>query len=208
MNFIDFKTKILEVGCFNLNQIYLYFPDFERTNLVRWKKKGYILALRNGFYAFPDYLGKSGFAYLCANKMYAPSYISLHSALAFYGIIPEAVVQITSVSSLKTAFFSNSFGEFSYKTIKSDLMFGYELKSIDKKWNFMFATPEKAILDLLYLYPFYNNEQEIIELRFDEEFMQDDLNVERLNEFCDKFQSKALSKRVKILSNVYNLISN
>ena len=87
-------------------------------------------------------------------------------------------------------------------------MFGYELKSIDKKWNFMFATPEKAILDLLYLYPFYNNEQEIIELRFDEEFMQDDLNVERLNEFCDKFQSKALSKRVKILSNVYNLISN
>jgi len=71
----------------------------------------------NSCYTFSDFLGKPDCAYLFANKMYQPSYISLHSALAFYGIIPEAVVQITSVSSMKTAFFRNPFGEFSYKTM-------------------------------------------------------------------------------------------
>jgi hypothetical protein len=52
----------------------------------------------------------------------------LHTALAFYGIIPEAVVQVTSVTSLKTASFRNEFGEYSYKNVKENLMFGYELK--------------------------------------------------------------------------------
>jgi len=205
MNFVEFKSKMTELVCFNLNQIYAVQPDFDRYNLVRWKKKGYLVALRNGFYTFPDFLGKPDYAYFFANKMYQPSYVSLHTALAFYGIIPEAVVQITSVSSLKTAFFANAFGEFSYKKIKSNLMFGYDLKPMDNRRNLLFATPEKAILDLLYLYPFYDNEQEIIELRFDEDFMQDDLNVGCLLEFTAKFRSKALDKRVKILQRVYDL---
>ncbi len=43
-------------------------------------------------------------------------------------MIPEAVLQITSVTSLKTAGFSNDFGDYSYKSVKEDLMFGYNLK--------------------------------------------------------------------------------
>jgi predicted transcriptional regulator of viral defense system len=194
-----------ESVCFNLNQIYTVQPGFDRNNLVRWKMKGYLVALRNGCYTFPDFLGKPAYAFFFANRMYQPSYVSLHSALAFYGIIPEAVVQITSVSSLKTAFFSNPFGEFSYRNLKSELMFGYDLKQMDKRRSLFFATPEKAVLDLLYLYPFYNNEQDINGLRFNETFMQDDLNVERLNEFAEKFKSKALRKRVDLLLKVYEL---
>ena len=205
MNFIDFKSNMLELVCFNLHQIFAFQPDFDRNNLLRWKKKGYLIALRNGCYTFSDFLGKPDVAYFFANKMYQPSYVSLHSALAFYGIIPESVVQITSVSSLKTAFFSNPFGEFSYKNLKSELMFGYDLKPMDKRRNLFFATPEKSILDLLYLYPFYNNKQEISELRFDEAFMHDDLNVERLMQFAEKFKSKALGKRVDLLLKVYGI---
>jgi len=205
MNFIEFKSKMQEVACFSLNQIYAFQPNFDRNNLVRWKKKGYLIALRNGYYTFPDFLSQPSYAYFLANKMYAPSYVSLHSALAFYDIIPEAVVQITSVSSLKTAFFSNPFGQFSYQNLKSELMFGYDLKPMDKRRNILFATPEKAILDLLHLYPFYNNEQEMIELRFDEVFMQDELNVERLNDFTEKFKSKALRKRVDLMLKVYEI---
>jgi hypothetical protein len=84
-------------------------------------------------------------------------------------------------------------------------MFGYEQKSFLNKQSLFFATPEKAILDLLYLYPQYNTESELVELRFDEAFMQDDLNVERLNEFTERFQSKTLSNRVKLLSKIYAL---
>jgi predicted transcriptional regulator of viral defense system len=194
---------MIELVCFNLNQIYAFQPDFDRNNLFRWKKKGYLVALRNGWYTFADFLGKPDYTCYFANRMYQPSYVSLHTALAFYGIIPEGVVQITSVSSLKTASFNNSFGEFSYKNMKNELIFGYDLRPMDKRRNLLFATPEKSILDLLYLYPFYNNEQEISELRFDETFMQDELNVERLNEFTEKFKSKALRKRVNLLLKVY-----
>jgi hypothetical protein len=84
-------------------------------------------------------------------------------------------------------------------------MFGNEQKTFLNKHSLIFATPEKAILDLLYLYPQYNNEQEITELRFDEEFMQEDLNVERLNEFTEKFQSKILRNRVNLLLKIYDL---
>jgi len=191
--------------CFNLNQIYAVQPDFERYNLVRWKKKGYLVALRNGFYTFSDFLSKPDYAYFFANKMYQPSYISLHSALAFYGMIPEAVVQITSVSSLKTAFFTNPFGQFSYQTIKNNLMFGYDLKPMDNRRNLLFATPEKALLDLLYLYPFYKTEQDMEELRLDEDFMQEDFNRNLFGEFLQKFENKALDNRVKTLLKVYEL---
>jgi hypothetical protein len=84
-------------------------------------------------------------------------------------------------------------------------MFGYEQKSFLNKQSLLFATPEKAILDLLYLYPQYNNKQEINELRFDEEFMQEDLNTDRLNEFTEKFQSKTLRNRVNLLLKIYDL---
>jgi hypothetical protein len=127
--------------------------------------------------------------------------------LAFYGIIPEAVIQTTAVSSLKKASFENAFGSFSYQQILPELMFGYEQKPFLNSQSILFAMPEKAILDLLYLYPFYNNEQEISELRFDEDFMQNDLNVERLNDFAEKFQSKALQKRVDLLLKIYDLCS-
>ncbi|MDR3326620.1 MAG: hypothetical protein LBT04_00540 [Prevotellaceae bacterium] len=67
------------------------------------------------------------------------------------------------------------------------------------------GTQKKAILDMLYLYPFYNNEQEISEVRFDEDFMQHDLNVEFLNEYTNKFQSKTVRKRVDLLLKIYAL---
>ncbi len=69
----------------------------------------------------------------------------------------------------------------------------------------MFATPEKAIIDLLYLYPFYNTERDLENLRLDESYMEDDLNVKRLTEFSDRIGSKALSKRIDILRKVYTL---
>ena len=205
MNFWQLRNQFYGLACFNVNQVYAWKPDFEKNNLTRWTKQNLLVKLRNSWYSFPEYLEMPNFQYFVSNKMYSPSYISLHSALAFYGIIPEAIVHTTAVSSLKKANFENRFGSFSYQQILSDLMFGYEQKSFLNKNSLLFATPEKAILDLLYLFPFYNNEQEITELRFDEEFMQADLNVERLNEFTERFQSKTVRNRVNLLLKIYDL---
>jgi len=205
MNFWQLRNQFYDLVCFNVNQVYAWQPDFEKNNLTRWAKQNLLVKLRNSWYSFPDYLKTSNIQHFVSNKIYSPSYVSLHSALAFYGIIPEAIVQTTAVSSLKKANFENVFGSFSYQQILPELMFGNEQKTFLHKHSLFIATPEKAILDLLYLYPQYNSEQEIIELRFDEEFMQEDLNVERLNEFTEKFQSKTLRNRVNLLLKIHDL---
>ena len=204
MNYIEFRENFYPLACFSLDQIYSTYPQFDRTNLTRWIRKGYISRLRQGYYTFPDYRSKRDFSLYFANRIYKPSYISLHTALSFYGMIPEAVSQITSVTPLKTATFKNDFGDYSYKNIKDDLMFGYELKEMDEYRRLMFATPEKALLDLLYLYPFYNSEKEMEEIRLDEYYLKEDLNVELLMSYNGRFKSKALDKRTRLLQRVYN----
>ncbi len=205
MNYLGFKKELFKLGCFNIHQVYTWQPDFDKNNLTRWLKKGLLIKLRNGFYSFPEYKDEPGFAYLVANRMYRPSYISLHSALSFYGIIPESVIQITSVTSLKTISINNSFGEFSYKSVRENIMFGYDLKPLSKTGSVFFAQPEKAVLDLLYLYPFYNSVREIEELRLDEDYLHHELKKDVFLNYAEKFNSKALKKRVKILINLFNL---
>jgi predicted transcriptional regulator of viral defense system len=198
MNFLEFRSRFYELGCFSVNQILTWQSTFKHNNLTRWCKRKLIFRLRQGFYCFPEYVRQPNFALFVSSYIYKPSYVSLHTALAFYGIIPEAVTQITAVSTLKTVGFQNVFGEFSYHKIKPELFFGYEQKPLGER-SVLLATPEKAILDLLYLYSFYNTEEEIANLRFDEYFMQHELNANRLMEFAEKFKVKELNKRVKIL---------
>lgn len=203
MNFLQFKERFFEPAIFNTHQVYAWYPGFDRNNITRWQKKGLLIKLRQGYYTFPEYKTSADMSLYLANKIYQPSYISLQTALSFYGIIPEIVTAITSVSTLKTTTFKNAFGEYVYRKIKEDLFFGFELKSLPDSRAMKFATPEKAILDLLYLYPFYNTKQEMQELRFDDDFMQEELNRDLLLEFSSNFKSRALEKRVRIMLNVY-----
>ncbi len=203
--FLEFKRQLFDLACFNTYQVYAWKPNFDRNNLTRWVQKGYLIRLRRGYFAFSEYKNKPDYSFYFANQIYRPSYISLHTALSFYGIIPEAVVQITSVTSLKTASFTNDFGEYSYKSVKEDLMFGYDLKTIADGRTIRFASPEKALLDLLYLYPFYDSEQEMRELRLDEDYLENDLNLNLLMDYSASFRSKVLDQRVKLLIKTYNL---
>jgi len=205
MNFLEFKEKMFDLACFNIHQVLTWQPDFGRNNITRWVKKGYLVQLRQGYYAFPEYRSKPDYSLYFANRIYKPSYISLHTALSFYGMIPEAVVQITSVTSLKTTSFTNDFGEYSYNSMKEELIFGYDLKPMADQRTIQFASPEKALLDLLYLYSFYDNEQEMEELRLDEDYLQEDLNKDLLLQYALKFQSKALDQRLKLLFKTYSL---
>ena len=196
---------MFDLGCFSIHQIYAWQPGFDRNNFVRWTQKGYLVRLRQGLYAFPEYKGKPDMAAYFAGKIYAPSYISLHSALSFYGLIPESVVQITSVTSLKTAAFKNDFGEYSYKSVREDLMFGYVPRPLSDGRTLSYATREKALLDLLYLYPFYNTEKEMANLRLDGDVLHGELKRAEWGAFVARFHSKALEKRAALLFKVYGL---
>lgn len=67
------------------------------------------------------------------------------------------------------------------------------------------ATPEKALLDLLYLNPYYKTESDMEELRIDEDYVTHDLDAGRLAEYVAKIGSPALEKRVSCLKRVYAL---
>lgn len=205
MDYLEFHKKWHETGCFSIRQVFAWKPDFNRMNISYWIRKGHIIKLRNDWYAFSDLISVPDFSQYIANRIYRPSYISLHTALSHYGMIPEAVMTITSVTSLKTAEFNNVFGKYTYQSVKPELMFGYVPKLMADGRAILFATPEKALLDLLYLYPFYSTEEEMVELRLDEDYMSEDFNKKLFLEYASLINSTALNSRVGLVLKVFDI---
>ncbi len=205
MTYQEFYRQWHSFACFSTQQVKAIYPAFNRCNYLQWQRNGYIVSLRKGWYAFADYRQQPDYARYFAGKMYAPSYISLHSALSFYGIIPEQVVEITSVTTRKTASFTNAFASYSYQTVRSSLFWGYTPMTLSDGKVYYMATPEKALLDLLYLYPQYQTEADMVELRLDEDWLSTDLDRRRLQEYVARADSAALGKRVSVLQKAYRL---
>ena len=109
-------------------------------------KRGLFLKLRNNLYMLKDSRPSH---YYIANKMYEPSYVSLETALSHYGIIPETVYAITSITTKGTREYATPIGNFMYQRIKKQAYTGYSLKEIDGRKAFV-AEPEKALADHLY----------------------------------------------------------
>ncbi len=204
-SYISLRNKFIEYGCFNIYQVLMWDAGFDSNNYTRWCKQGLLVRLRRGWFAFPELLKIPDFARYVAGRIYKPSYISLQTALSFYGMIPEAVTDITSVSTLKTAEFTNMFGTYTYRTIKTELFFGFELRKMQDSRTTLFATPEKALLDLMYLYPEYNDEAAMLDLRLDEDYMENELDLTKLREYASRFGSKALDIRLNTLIKAYGL---
>ncbi len=109
-------------------------------------KGGIFIKLRNGLYMIKDsYVSQ----FFIANKLYEPSYISLSSALSYYGIILETVYACTSVTAKTSRELKTPKGDFIYQRIKKTAFTGYGLRLIDKE-NVLIAEPEKALADYLY----------------------------------------------------------
>jgi predicted transcriptional regulator of viral defense system len=68
------------------------------------------------------------------------------------------------------------------------------------------ATPEKAIIDLLHLYPEYRTAEDMRNLRLNENYMENEINQERMLEYEKRIHSPALAKRIKLLWEVYGLL--
>ena len=121
------------------------------TQLFRWSNAGKVVPLRRGMYVLADRYRKAKMQPAAlANALYRPSYLSGLWAMAYYGLIPEAVPVFTSVSTRKPHTFKNAFGEFVYRNIKQSLFGGYQVVRILAR-NVLVATLEKALFDHWYL---------------------------------------------------------
>lgn len=117
--------------------------------LSRLLKTGQIAQIRQGLYCFDP--GKIDELAL-ANILYPRSYISLETALNYYGLIPDIPLAVTSITMVTTKKITNRFGQFYYFKIKPELFFGFnQIKSANDEMFFDLAEKEKALLDYFYL---------------------------------------------------------
>ena len=204
MNYLQFREQWLGLGCFSIYQLRAWKSTLDSSSISRWVKKGYLSKIRQDWYAFCELQNEPDMARFIAGKIYSPSYISLHTALSIYGIIPEAVTQITCVTTNRTASYNNPFGQFHYQTIKPELFFGYKQEPFRRGGSYLIAEPEKAIVDLLYLYPQYNTADAMLDLRFDTWWMQEELDKEKIMAYAKQTAKKALINRIELLLNTYD----
>ncbi len=209
---VEFQTKMGPFRVFSVGDVEKQFPSMNLMNLVRWQKKGYILRLRNRWYAINDAESHENIEWLAANLIYAPSYISLHTALSWYNLIPEMIVSTTSVTTRKTNRFSTPLGDFDYHRIKPELFgFGYSLEDMDAyrtKSNYsrkiLVATPQKAILDFFYINNFYDSEKDMEDLRLNDTELVKTVNKE-FYKYLARYESRALESRIRLMTKTYGL---
>lgn len=188
MDFYEFTKKIKNYPVFTASEAKSIF--FDQKNIIIqiafWLKKGYLKKVKSGVYVLSEIENEIN-PMILAGKIYDPSYLSMEFALNYYGIIPDIPGTFTSITSRTTKYFKTSFGNFTYQKVKPSFFFGYETFT-EKNVSFNIATPEKALVDYLYM-----NKNKVKddpdfwrEMRIDTDF---------------KFQNKKLEMYKNILNN-------
>lgn len=173
-----------------------------RLQLSRWSRAGKVIRLKRGLYCLPPGKGGPDFSMRwLANTLYSPSYLSLEFMLSWYDMIPERVHTITSVTTMKTARFENSLGRFVYRHLKPALFFGFEEGRDEFDSPILMATPEKALLDYVYLTATWQSNPEYLDknLRLQQ---LDQVDKKRLRQFAKRFASKKVSRAAELFLEV------
>ena len=148
------KIELSEIGTIPVTTsiIESLYPELKSANKkVTWlEKQGFIIRLKRGLYvANPKHSGKTLSSELIANHLYTPSYISMSTALRYYGLIPEAVYVHQSMTVKHPRNFQTLVGNYDYKYI-SRKAFPIGVRSMNKgDYAFLIASPEKALCDLI-----------------------------------------------------------
>ena len=137
-----FESSLLVTGNLTPHQVQRQLSDWVRAEKVT--------QLRRGVYTLPQ---NDPHPFIVANHLVKGSYVSLQMALGYYHLIPEHVAVITSVTTQRPNKFANRFGRFTYRHITPNLFFGIEYRHLVNDEYAYIATPEKALLDLVYFQP-------------------------------------------------------
>ncbi len=134
------------------SEIKVCFPGLAspEKKIQALEQSGELIRLkRNLFIVSQELAGKETDASLCANHLYGPSYVSLQWALRYYGLIPEQVFTLTSVTTKRSRTFHTPIGTFSYRQVPS-AYFPIGLESMEEGGiHFLMASPEKALCDTI-----------------------------------------------------------
>lgn len=174
IRFID-KTQVMRLfGLESANTAYKFLQRLERRKVIKRVTTGiYVLA--------SDNIGD----FEVANAVISPSYVSLESALSYYGVLSQFPYEISSITTKRSRKFT--FGkEFEYTHINKKLYWGFV-----KDNKFVIATAEKALLDMLYLVTKGLRKLDVDELE------TSTLDRDLLGRYCQKFNIAAITEILK-----------
>ena len=134
--------------CSVLSSIY---PDTKQISdkARRLEQEGRIIRLKRGLYVRSAEDGATLIPSLIANHIYGPSYVSMQTALRYYGLIPERVYETQSMTTKHSRTFDTPLGRFSYLSCSADYFPIGIRQEQEAGATYLIATPEKALCDLL-----------------------------------------------------------
>jgi predicted transcriptional regulator of viral defense system len=186
-----FESSLLLAGHIN--------PQIVRLQLSRWVNSGRIYQLRRGLYSIaPPYQKIKPHPFLVANHLQKASYVSLQSALVYYGLIPEVMNITTSVSTGRPEKLETPLGIYEFRHLKTDLLFGYRMTNLGDQ-SALVATPEKALLDLIYLQTGGNSTAYLKELRLQN---TEQLDLVLLEKQSEKFGTPKMLNAAKEIARI------
>lgn len=194
-----FETGLLLAGAVD--------PANVRRQLSRWTAAGKLYQLRRGLYTLaPPYQKVVPHPFLVANHLVKPSYVSLQAALAYYGLIPEYVVEVTSVTTGRPEVYETPLGRCAFHHIKASRFYGYRLMDLGDQQQAFVASPEKALLDQVYLQPGGDEIAYLRGLRLQTQVLQ---NLERLDlDVLQRLAARAESPKLeRAATNVATLMA-
>ena len=137
----------------NYSVLETIFKDYRspKDKIANLERNGSIIRLKKGVFVVSPELSEQKISReLVANHLYGPSYISLESALSFYGLIPEKVYSVRSVTTKRARHFETAIGNYDYITVP-DVYYsiGIRQEIINNEYAYLIASPEKAICDMI-----------------------------------------------------------
>lgn len=185
------------------------YPNITSANrkVANLEKEGRIIRLKRGMYVVnPNESSKLLSLGLIGNLLYGPSYVSMLTALREYGLIPERVEVIESMTTHLTVSFENPVGTFEYHHCAKDYYSIGITQREEEEVTYLIATPEKALCDYIVCTP-------RLPLRFIKDtyiFLEEDLRLDmdafmKMN--VDIFrQCAAVSKKQQAINNLIKIL--
>lgn len=190
----------------------LEFPGIRKPaqKLGLLERDGEIIRLKRGLYVCSEAItGKPLSLELIANRLLTPSYVSMSAALRYYGMIPEAVYLIQSMTTKESREYSTPVGHFSFLHMNRDA-FNVGIRNIEEDgYSILLASPEKALCDIIANTPG-------LQLRYIKEaaaYLEEDIRLDmdefyRLNPRIFEQYISAHGKKASSISTILKLLTD
>ena len=140
------------------------------------EKAGDLVRLKRGLFVVSSQASQQAISReLIANHLLGPSYVSLESALSFYGLIPERVYAVRSATLKRAKSFSTPLGIFDYVTVLEKYFpIGIRQEIVENQYAFLIAEPAKAVCDMIVATPYLRLQS----VRAMQDYLTEDLRID------------------------------